>query len=402
MMLLRSAWRNIWRNKRRTWITISSIAFAVFFASLTQSMQLGSYNRMIDNAVRFMTGHLAIHQTDYWEERILDNSFSDAELEQVRIDSSKIAATSPRLSSFALASYEEKTKGALLNGVILTKEAQFSYLDQKLVAGNYETKTGVLIAEGLAAYLETKIGDTIVFISQGYHGINAAAKYPISGILKFPVPELNRSAVYMPLAAAQDFYGADGLITSNAILLNDAREVDQVVVEIALQSNVGLEVQTWKTMMPELVQGIEMDYYGGLMMIFILYAIIGFGIFGTFLMMTRERNYEFGILTAIGMKKVKIQLMVALEILLLTFLGVLVGLLISTPIIFYLYLNPIVITGDAAAAFENFGYEPIIPFSMEGTIFYNQGIVIFIISLFLGLYPMWFIRQLKTVKALKS
>ena len=75
-LYIKLAWRNIWRNPKRTWITASSIGFAVFFACVMQSMQLGSYERMIDNSVRFYTGHLAIHQNEYWDEKILDNMLS--------------------------------------------------------------------------------------------------------------------------------------------------------------------------------------------------------------------------------------------------------------------------------------------------------------------------------------
>lgn len=158
----------------------------------------------------------------------------------------------------------------------------------------------------------------------------------------------------------------------------------------------------WEEMMPELIQGIEMDYYGGLIMIYILYAVIGFGILGTFLMMTKERTYEFGILASIGMKKAKIQMTVALEIIMLTFFGVFLGLLVSTPIVIYFYFNPITFTGEFAAAYESFGYEAIMPFSIDPAIFYDQGIVVFFIAIFLGLYPLVYIKNLKIIKALKE
>ena len=138
------------------------------------------------------------------------------------------------------------------------------------------------------------------------------------------------------------------------------------------------------------------------MMIYILYAVIGFGILGTFLMMTKERTYEFGILTSIGMKKSKIQITVALEIIMLTFLGVFIGLILGTPIIVYFYLNPIRFSGEMAVAMESFGYEAILPFSIEPVVFYSQGVVVLFIALLLGLYPMLYIKQLKIMKALRE
>ncbi len=395
------AWRNIWRNKKRTWITASSIGFAIFFACVMQSMQLGSYERMIDNSVRFLTGHLAVHQLDYWDEQILDNSFEYQLISGIE-QSGEIEVAVPRITSFALASYKEKTKGAMITGVDLEKEAELTGLDEKLIEGEYTTDRGVLVAEGLAEYLKLKLNDTIVFIGQGYHGVNAAGKYAISGILKFPVPELNQSGVYMSLEQAQYFYGAPGMITSLAILLKDPDNLESVQAEMSEKVNDNLEVMNWQEMMPELIQGIELDYYGGLIMIFILYAVIGFGIFGTFLMMTKERTYEFGIVNSVGMKKFQMQIMVAMEILVLTFFGVGLGLAASMPLLTYFYNNPIVMTGESAEAFEKFGYEAIIPFSMDPSVFINQGISILIIALFLGLYPMFFIKNLKIIKALRE
>ena len=402
-MYLTMAWRNIWRNRKRTWITASSIGFAVFFACVMQSMQLGSYERMIDNSVRFFTGHLAVHQQDYWEEKVLDNSYRKEELQQVDWQQQPIEISVPRISSFALASSGEQTKGVLVNGIDPTQEARLNGLDDKVVEGHYDLNGGALIARGLAEFLKVGVGDTLVLIGQGYHGVNAVGQYPITGMVTFPVPELNQGAVYLSLADAQRFYGAEGLITSYALFLESPKDMTETQEHVAASLvDTELAVMNWREMMPELVQGIELDYYGGLIMIGILYLIIGFGIFGTFLMMTKERTYEFGILTAIGMKKPRVQLMVALEIFFLTFFGVVLGLIASAPIVGYFYANPIRITGDAAKAFENFGYEAIIPFSIDPVVFYYQGIIVFVMALLLGAYPILYIKRLQTIKALKE
>jgi ABC-type lipoprotein release transport system permease subunit len=403
MLFLKLAWRNIWRNQKRTWITASSIGFAVFFAAFMQSMQLGSYQRMIDNAVRFYTGHLAIHQEEYWDEKILDNGMEQRVINNLEINEESLDVAVPRLTSFALASYKEKTKGVLMNGIDPVLEAKLTYLDNKVISGSYMTGQGVLVAEGLSEYLNVNVGDTIVFISQGYHGVNAAGKYLVEGILKFPVPDLNQSAVYLPLALAQDFFGAEGIITSYSMLMEDPKELQSYQASLKEDAaEAGLDVMNWEEMMPELIQGIELDYYGGLIMIYILYAVIGFGILGTFLMMTKERTYEFGVLVSIGMKKSKIQYMVGMEIILLTFFGVFLGLIASFPLTLYFFYNPIEFTGEAAKAYESFGYEPIIPFSLDPVIFYSQGLAILVISIFLGLYPMVAISKLKIIKALKE
>lgn len=403
ILYIKLAWRNVWRSKKRTWITASSIAFSVFFACLMQSSQLGSYDNMIENSARFFTGHLGIHQVDFWEDQIIDNSFDQQELIQLDLSNSDIVIGVPRLSSFALASYGDKTKGAALFGVSLPLEAEFSYLKRKLIKGDYDKKGGMLMAEGLAANLNLRVGDTLVLMGQGYHGVNAAGKYPVTGILKFPIPALNQGAIYLPLETLQEFLSAPNMISSYSILLKDSQDTELMRSRMeTILKDKELSLMTWKEMLPDLVSSIELDYYGGWIILIILYVVIGFGIFGTFLMMIKERTYELGILNAIGMNKYRIQIMVAIEIFLLIFTGVLMGLLMATPIILYFWSNPILLSGDAALAMEKFGYEPIIPFALNLKIFYNQGISIFVIALFLTFYPMLAIKQLKIIKALNE
>ncbi|MDH5400322.1 MAG: ABC transporter permease, partial [Cyclobacteriaceae bacterium] len=137
-MRFKLAWRNIWRNKRRTLITVSAIAFAVFFSSVMKSMQLGSYARMIDNVTRFYTGYIQIHTNGYWDDKTLDNSFENVPglLEEVT-DRKFVQVAAPRLESFTLASFGQQTKGALLLGVDPDLEHRLTSVKDKLVDGQY-------------------------------------------------------------------------------------------------------------------------------------------------------------------------------------------------------------------------------------------------------------------------
>ena len=208
-MLFKLAWRNIWRNKRRTIITIVSIVFAVILSSLMRSMQLGSYERMIDNSVRFYTGYIQIHKLGYW---VLDNAFAPPRGLQEQIETlDGVEATVPRLESFALASYGTRTRGALVIGMDPEKESHLTEMEKKITEGSKVglNDPGVVIWSGLADYLNMKVGDTLVLISQGYHGVNAAGKYAVAGLVEFGLPQLTNQVVFMPLPAAQYFYGAE-------------------------------------------------------------------------------------------------------------------------------------------------------------------------------------------------
>ncbi|WP_215224499.1 ABC transporter permease [Echinicola shivajiensis] len=405
-MLLKLAWRNIWRNKRRTIITIVSIAFAVILSSLMRSMQLGSYERMIDNSVRFLTGYIQIHQKGYWDEQVIDNAFSPPSnlLEKVAAIEDVEAAV-PRLESFALASYQNQTKGALVIGIDPQKEVSLTNVEDKIVQGKpFEIdEEHVLVGTGLAEYLKLSVGDTIVLISQGYHGVNAAGKYAVSGLVQFGLPLLTNQVVFMPLPAAQYFYGAEQLLTALAVVTEHPKHVSSI--ETSLRQEVdttALEIMNWRIMMPELIQGIEVDNISGIIMLMLLYVVIGFGMFGTFLMMTTERLYEFGVLLSIGMRRYKLQLIVFAEIIMLAMIAVLAGFALSMPVISYFYHHPITLADEYKEAFEKFGIEPVYVFSLDPVVFTSQAWVVFFMALVLGGYPLYKIWKLDPVNAMRE
>jgi len=134
----------------------------------------------------------------------------------------------------------------------------------------------------------------------------------------------------------------------------------------------------------------------------VLYIVIAFGMFGTFLMMTAERKYEFGILLSIGMKRLKLQITVFMEILLMSLMGVIAGILISTITILYFYANPIQMGAQMQEAYEAYGIEAVMEFSTDPSIFYSQAWAIFVIALILSFYPLLVLFRLNPAKAMRE
>ncbi len=405
-MYLKLAWRNIWRNKRRTLITTASVFTAVILALLMRSLQQGAYQRMIDNVVSFYTGHIQLHATGYWDDQTIENSLEpDVDLYKRVAATEGVTRHVARLESFALASTGELTKGVMVIGIDPQGENELTHLATKLIKGTYlgNADNAILLSDGLAKYLKLNLNDTLVLLGQGYHGVNAAAMYPVKGIVKFPSPELNQRLVYMPLPLAQRLYSAEGRITSVVISVEQGADATKVAESLRSSfKDAPYEILDWKEMLPDLVQLIEVDNAGGIITISTLYMIIGFGIFGTILMMLTERTREFGILIAIGMKRAQLIIIVTLEILLTSGLGVLLGSGIGVPIVAYFHYNPIHITGDMAVAYEKFGMEPVFPFSMDWSIFVSQAAVVLAITIVLAFYPWFRLRKMKTIEALKS
>ena len=404
-MLFKLAWRNIWRNKRRTFITIASILFAVLFATFMEAWQKGAWNNKIRNGVNLYFRYVQVHQNGYWDEQSIDKAFvlSDSVL-RLEGEVPAIQQMLPRLESFALASTGKTTMGAMVVGIDPRAENDMTNLKERLISGVYleDGDQAVIVAEGIAENLALRTGDTLILVSQGFRGVNAAGKYPVKGIISFPSPDLNKQLIYLPLPEAQWFYGAEDRVTSLAFKLGDQDDITPAVR--AIKTKLGTdayEVMDWKEMLPDLLQAKALDSAGNVIVYIILYLIIAFGIFGTILMMTKEREYEFGILTAIGMRRMKLAATVWLEVVLLGVAGALAGILVSIPLVYWFKIHPIRFSGEYAGAMEKFGFEPVFPTEFEAGIFFTQAVVVFVLTSILALFPVFKIRRLRPVEAMR-
>ncbi|HSD63609.1 MAG TPA: FtsX-like permease family protein [Ignavibacteriaceae bacterium] len=402
---LKLAWRNLWRNRKRTVIAASSVFFAVFLALAMRSMQKGSYDFMIDSSVRISTGYIQVHAKDYWDKRSLDKSMVlDPEVISKISKLPDVTLVIPRFETFTLVSHGNATKVSPIVGINPDKERTILKLQEKLVSGKYLTGSskGVLIGQGLAELLKVGVGDSIVLYGQGFHAITAAALVPVQGIIKLPIPEMNKTMIYCSLSYAQWLYSAPGRLTSLSIMIDRPNRLDEVRSEVKKFFDDKYEVMTWKEMTPELVQSIEVDSAGGIIMLAILYIVIGFGIFGTIMMMTTERTKEFGILIAVGMKKTKLIMVTTIETIFISLIGVFAGIVISYPILLYFYYHPIKLTGELAEAMLAFGVEPIMPFSIAPGIFIAQFWTVLLIALLSAWYPFRYVHKLKAVEAIRN
>jgi ABC-type lipoprotein release transport system permease subunit len=384
---------------------MASIAFAVLFSILMKSFQDGVFNNLIKNVVGYYTGYVQIHQKGYWEEQVLDNSFSNnIELNRVIEQNPQIKNATPRLETFVLASKGNTTKGCLLVGTDTEKENELTHLESKLKSGNYfqNKDNEVLVAEGLANRLNLNVSDTIVLFGQGYHGIMAAGKYRIKGILLLASPAMNNAFVYLPLKATQSFLSAENQLTSISLGIDNSKNMDDIVKNLRKKIGSDYEIMSWQKMMPEIDNHIKADGFSFYIFSGILYLIIGFGLLGTILMMTAERKYEFGMLLAIGMKKGTLATILLGETISITVLGMLFGIVLSLPIVIYLNQNPVKLSGEIAKTYEQFGFEAIFPTTVDATIFMNQSLIVLVIALFIGLYPLWHVSHLDPIKAMKK
>tara|TARA_B100000674_G_scaffold129342_1_gene99621 strand:+ start:186 stop:1409 length:1224 start_codon:yes stop_codon:yes gene_type:complete len=406
-MIFKIAWRNIYRNKKRSLITITSIFAALFLIIFMRALQFGFYDNLIKTVVESYAGYVEVHAKGFWDNQNLENSMVvDNELIKNIESVNGVENTVERLQSFSLISTGEKTRGGVINGVVIEDEQKITDWNKNIIDGSFQLERNeIIIAKGIAEYFDLQIGDSLILYGQGYRGMMAAGKYPVKGIIDLKNPNLNKLGIFMTLESARDYVSSDNISTHIIIDKRQYYSEDKILNDLESILSSDYEVMTWKETLPEIEQTITADSAGGLIMAFILYIIVVFGMFGTVLMMTEERKYEFGVLISIGMSRIRLFSIILVETIILSMIGVVLAILVTYPISYYFYLNPINIVtlmGEGAdVMIEEFGFDPVVPFSISLDIPFSHALIIFTFSLLISVYPAIRIFRLNPVKSMK-
>lgn len=405
-MTLNLALRNLWRNRRRTLITAASVMFAAFFAIAMSSLQKGTWLNTLEGMLHNYTGYIQIHSNGYWEnqsiDRLIDN---DPSLMNSIREISDVDLVMERLENFALVSTGPKTKGVLIAGVNSGQVETFSGISSQIREGQWirSGKNEAVVGKDLAELLDQTLGDTLIAISQGYRGNNAVGQYTITGIADFGNPEFNKQMIYIPLDKAQEFFAAPGMVSTIALTTHNIDEVEATKqqLENALDST-QYEIMTYHELLPSILEAQALDEAGAKIILYILYILIGFGMLGTVMMMLKERQYEFGVLKAIGMKSGQLFQMVFIEVLSIGIIGVLAGMLLSFPLITYFNHYPIHLGAGYAEAYEQFNMEPLMKSVVRSDVFFEQALIVFIMIALISVYPFFSLKKLRPVEAMRS
>jgi ABC-type lipoprotein release transport system permease subunit len=324
------AWRNIWRNPRRSILTMLAIIFATTLLVFMLSFQFGAYDDMIDSSVRLSTGHLQVQQFGYQDRPAVRKVVENPEkIKQKLIFIDGVEAVSFRSESFVLLNAEKRSKGLMVTGVVAEDEMRLSSLPDQVVRGSYlaETDSGVGVIGALAArHLKLDVGDECVFLGQGRDGSVAATALRIKGIFKTGIEQYDRAAMQIPLADFDTIFSMAGSVHRIMITVDQLSEAPRIAnLARALPETQGLAVLTWEELNPGLKQSIELDLISGIVMYLILVVVVAFSILNTFFMAIFERKKEFGVLMSIGMKPRRLVKLMMMESMSMTLTGLIIG-----------------------------------------------------------------------------
>ena len=337
-LVVRTALRNVGRNRRRSWLTAGGIAFAVLLITFGISLQDGSYVAQRENATGLLTGHLQVVHPERVDSGRFEHLLNDvsARVEALRAHP-QIRHASARVEAYALASVGERSFAAQVFGMDLAAEADMIRFFDTLQDGRVPAEADeVLIGTGLARNLGAELGDEIVLLGSGKHGGVAAMAVTVSGLFQTGIADLDRAVLIASLAAVQSAYYLEDEAHTIVALGDEPTQAGRLARELGGVVGADALVRSWQDIMPEIEQAIELDRVSGDFMYGIIMLLVGFSIVNTFIMVVFERTREFGMLLALGLRPWSIIRMVQIEAFGLWLLGTLLGLLLAAPLLYYL------------------------------------------------------------------
>jgi ABC-type lipoprotein release transport system permease subunit len=329
-MYTQLAWRNIWRNPRRTAIILTAILIGVAAMIILAALMRGMVGGMVNNAIDNMVGHIKIQHPDYRSDPDISHRLSEVDdiLNTLRVVLPETARITRRIRIDGVVSNARETAGIEIVGIYPESEVGMSFIGTAPVEGNPITasdKNGILIGAALAEKFQTGIGKKLVVTTQRGDGDSGARAFRIRGIFHEDMEATEKAYLFISLPAAQRLVQEEDSATEIAVTLareTSGKELDKLVMECrAALKPFHVSVYGWKDLLPAITAYLAMFDLFLLIWFVVIFIAMGFGIVNTVLMAVYERMREFGLLKAIGMRPARIIRMVMGESFFLLLLG---------------------------------------------------------------------------------
>ncbi|MBR9976317.1 MAG: ABC transporter permease [Bacteroidetes bacterium] len=402
-MLLTIAWRNIWRNRRRSLIIMTSIVVGVAFAMLTDGLSIGMVQQMLDNQIGSHISHIQIHAKGFNDNQVIQNAIPDRQLVERALGETKGVQTwSRRVITFGLLSSALNSSGGLIVGVEPERESAVTSIAASVVEGSYLSgkPNEVVIGRRMAEKLGIGLGDKVVGMASALGGDVGSDLFRVVGMYQTVSSEFDKKHMFTSLSGMQDMLEMEQRVLEYAVIVDNIEDVDRIAKELRTTLGDGYEVLSYRDLMPMLVYMVDM--YGQMMLV--LYVVIGlamiFGIINTMLMSVFERIQEFGVLMAIGMKNSAVFRMVMAEALLLSAMGTAAGMLAGVAGV--LALGAVGIDLSLfAEGLNSFGVGAVIYPQLTASSILSVVVIIPLTALLGALYPALKATRLQPVTAIR-
>ena len=331
-ILFRLAWRNLWRNRRRSLIILVAIVVGVVSLLFIEGLVNGQLKQLLENQIGTHIGHLQIHAKGFQDDRTIQHLIPDKKRVESALRSlPEVVAYSPRIISFGLVSSASASSGVTMLGVDPLLESRVSMIAHSMTSGEYLAgePRSIVIGERMAEKLGVEVGDKIVLMASALDGHVGSDAFRVTGLFKTPDSEFDRSYVQVGMESAQSMLGVSDSVSEFAVVLQSADMAAAVKSSVGSALGESYEVFTYGELIPMMIMMIEVTRES----MGIYYVIIGlatiFGIINVLLMAVFERIREFGVVMAMGMRSAQVFRLILLEAFLLGVLGAAAGVLVG-------------------------------------------------------------------------
>ena len=406
-VFMKIAWRNIWRNMRRSLLIMAAIAFSVAISIFSITIGDGTHDAAIRNALDLHTGYIQIHEKGYQDDPSVEMVFeySDRIKSAVKSDP-RITAAAPRLQTGALIGTSTSSVGGMVVGVDPENEKKLTTLYKKIVKGKYldgSEPHQCIVGEKMAKNINLKLGSSLVILTQGVDGSTGALRFKVTGFFRSGMDEMDRSMVFISLDDADQLLRAQGMIHILAMNTANPRQVKKVVNKLRIAiPNDKLEILGWRDLVPALVQFINLDDLFNYIFVGLLMLIVTFGVLSALFAAILERTREIGLMLALGTRPHQVIMVILMESLFLTGVGLIIGLIAGLAISYYVAANPINLPAESQAMLEQYGMENKIFAAIYPHRVAVICIVILLLSLTFSIYPAARAASQKPDKALRT
>lgn len=305
MLLLKLAWRNLFRNVRRTLLTVMLVGFSLVALILTDGIMIGIQESMVGTITQTLAGEAQIHRRGFLDDMDEALFIADPEpiIELVEANEA-IAAYAPRVLSAGMISSSYNIAGGLVYGVDADREISVSKIKQAIIEGEYLSGSPrqILLGMPMAELLEVSLGDRIVVtVSEVETGEIGQELFRLSGILEFGVPEIDEGLVFINLGVAQRVIGLDEGVHEIAVRFKNPEDAKNRNHSFYSEVNDDdIEALSWLDLSSAISSFIEIADYGTLIIGIVLFLLAALGLINSLFMSIYERIYEFGVAKAIG------------------------------------------------------------------------------------------------------
>jgi ABC-type lipoprotein release transport system permease subunit len=388
------AWKNLWRNRRRTLITLAAMAFSVMLVQAFHNLSFGVYARMIDSGVRAGSGHIAVYRGDYAASRDEKLSFAPADLPGEISRLHGVAAVLPRVYLPGLAQSSRESRGILLTGIDPATELAVNPFLKNLPRGDIvrpEHPEDAVIGSRLVQELKIEKGGKFVVTVQSRSGELVSELFRVRAVVRTGIREVDGSLIMVGRERAAAMGGIPGEVHELAVVLRRPGDDRTVFPAIAglLVNHAGLQAVPWEKAMPNLANAIRLDYSSQKFIFVIILLIVTIGVVNTLLMAVMERIREFGVVLALGATPGRLRLMVLAEAATLGLAALALGTLLGSLATWYLVAHGIDLRAFLPEGIEFGGvvFDPVLRATWDIAWMAKIALYVVCLSLLASLYP---------------